>query len=187
MRILGICGNMKPHSATAAVLKLTLDASARAGSEITFYDIAEAPLPFCDARDDESSYPAEVHRFRKLVHDAQGIILATPDYHNSFSGALKNALDLCSSEEFDHKIVGIIGVAGGGTGAINAITQLRTVMRSVGAWVIPHQVSIANSSKLFSGPDTIADAAVAKRIERLGTDVVKYANLFAKGLLEEAM
>ncbi|HYM20213.1 MAG TPA: NADPH-dependent FMN reductase [Candidatus Kapabacteria bacterium] len=185
MRILGICGNMKPYSATAAVLKLSLEASARAGSDISFYDIAEHPLPFCDARDDESTYPPEVHEFRKQVRDSQGIILATPDYHNSFSGSLKNALDLCSSEEFDHKIIGIIGVAGGGAGAINAITQLRTVMRSVGAWVIPHQVSIAHSSSLFSAANTIADPSVAKRVEKLGADVVKYANLFAKGLLEE--
>ncbi len=106
-------------------------------------------------------------------------------YHNSFSGALKNALDLCSSEEFDHKIIGIIGVAGGSTGAINAITQLRTVMRSVGAWVIPHQVSISNSSTLFSSANTFADPGMEKRVERLGVEVVKYANLFAKGLLEE--
>jgi FMN reductase len=186
MNILGICGNMKPWSASAAVLKLSLKAAAGAGATTTFYSIAESPLPFCDGRTDEDSYPSEVAKFRNLIKQSQGIILSTPDYHNSFSGALKNALDLCSSEEFDHKIIGIIGVAGGGTGAINAITQLRTVMRAVGAWPIPHQVSVSNSKTLFSGPDQIADALLEKRINKLGTDVVRYATLFAKGLLEEA-
>ncbi len=184
MRILGICGNMRPNSGSAAVLKIALAASREAGAETEFFDIAEHPLPFCDGRDDETTYPPEVHHFKQIVANAQGIILATPDYHNSFSGALKNALDLCSSTEFDHKIVGMIGIAGGNTGAINAITQLRTVMRAVGAWVIPHQVSIANSGQLFSSPNTIADPAIAKRVHKMGTDVVKYAALFASGVLE---
>ncbi|MBS1904544.1 MAG: NAD(P)H-dependent oxidoreductase [Bacteroidetes bacterium] len=185
MRVLGICGNMRPHSGTAAVLRLALASAERMGAQTTLYDIAAEPLPWCDARPDDTTYPPSVHRFRSLVREAQGIILATPDYHNSFSGSLKNALDLCNSDDFDHKIVGIIGVSGGSTGAINAITQLRTVMRSLGAWAIPHQVSIASSGKLFAGPDVIADPAVAQRIEKLGTDVVKYATLFANGLLQE--
>jgi NAD(P)H-dependent FMN reductase len=177
---------MKPWSASSAVLKLALRSAEAAGAEVIFYDISEEPLPFCDGRADESTYPPEVHRFKQLIRESQGVILSTPDYHNSFSGSLKNALDLCSADEFDHKIVGIIGVAGGGTGAINAITQLRTIMRAVGAWAIPHQVSIANSKNLFSGPDQIADPALEKRIQKLGSDVVRYANLFARGLLEEA-
>lgn len=185
IRILGICGSMKPSSSTAAVLRMALRAGASVGAETDFYDISEQPLPFCDGRSDESSYPQEVHTFKKLVKNAHGIIVATPDYHNSFTGGLKNAIDLCGFDEFEHKMVGIIGVSGGAMGAGNAISHLRGVMRGVGAWVVPHQVSISNSGKLFSGPDQLADPMLEKRLLKLGKDVVKYANLFASGLLEE--
>ena len=185
MRVLGICGNMRPNSGTLAVLKIALEAAEGAGAQTEYVDIAAAPLPFCDARSDDSTYPIEVHQFRERVRSAQGIILASPDYHNSFSGSLKNALDLCGSVEFDHKIIGIIGVAGGATGAMDAISHIRTVMRSFGAWAVPHQVSISNSNKLFSAPNQIADPIILKRIEKLGTDVVKYATLFAEGLIDE--
>ena len=184
LRVLGICGSMKPKSSTAFVINYALDAAEKAGAEITFYDISEHALPFADGRDDESTYPPGVHEFKKLIRDSQGIIIGTPEYHNSYTGSLKNALDLCGFGEFEHKMVGIIGVAGGGMGAANAIGHLRAVMRGVGAWVVPHQVSISHSGKIFSGSGIIADEALQKRLKKLGNDVTKYARLFAAGLLE---
>jgi FMN reductase len=148
---------MKPESATAFVIKYSLNAAKESGAEIDFYDISEHDLPFCDGRDDESTYPPQVQEFKKLVRSSQGIIIGTPEYHNSYTGSLKNALDLCSFTEFEHKMVGIIGVAGGSMGAPNAISHLRAVMRGVGAWVIPHQVSISHSGKIFSGENILSD------------------------------
>ncbi len=184
LRILGICGSMRPKSSTAFVIHYALEAAKEMGAEIEFYDISEHSLPFCDAREDESTYPPSVQEFRNLIRESQGIIIGTPEYHNSFTGSLKNALDLCGYNEFEHKMCGIIGVAGGGMGAANAIGHLRTVMRGVGAWVIPHQVSISHSGKIFSVTGDIADEALTKRLKKLGTDVAKYARLFAAGLLE---
>jgi NAD(P)H-dependent FMN reductase len=184
LRVLGICGSMRPRSATAFVIGTALDAAKEMGAEVDFYDISEHELPFADGRDDETSYPNSVQEFRERIRSAQGIIIGTPEYHNSYTGALKNALDFCSNEEFDHKMVGIIGVAGGAMGAPNAISHLRTIMRGVGAWVVPHQVSIANSGRIFSGDGVIADPATEKRLKKLGNDVTKYAKLFAEGLLD---
>jgi len=184
LRILGICGSMKPKSSTAFVINYALEAAKEAGAEIDFYDISEHDLPFADGRRDESTYPASVHEFKSLVKSAQGIIIGSPEYHNSFTGSLKNAIDLCSSEEFEHKMIGMIGVAGGGMGAAHAISHLRTVLRGVGAWVVPHQVSVSYSGKIFSSPGILADPALEKRLKKLGTDVAKYARLFAAGLLE---
>jgi FMN reductase len=175
---------MKPGSATAFVINYALDAAKEAGAETDFYDISEHNLPFCDGRDDESTYPPNVQEFKSLVRNAEGIIIGTPEYHNSFTGSLKNALDLCGYDEFEHKMVGLIGVAGGGMGAPNAISHLRAVMRGVGAWVVPHQVSISHSGRIFSGNDILADSALEKRLKKLGADVTKYARLFAAGLLE---
>jgi NAD(P)H-dependent FMN reductase len=184
IRILGICGSMKPKSTTAFVIKYALEAAKESGAKIEFYDICEHDLPFCDGRDDESTYPPQVHEFKALIKSSQGIIIGTPDYHNSLTGSLKNALDLCGYNEFEHKMVGLIGVAGGSMGAPNAISHLRAVMRGVGAWVVPHQVSISNSGKIFSGNDILAEPALEKRLKKLGADVAKYARLFAEGLLE---
>lgn len=183
IKVLGICGSMKPNSSTAFLLHMCLDEVKKAGAEPVFYDLAERPLPFCDARHDGSTYPPEVHEFRRLVTEAEGIVIATPDYHNSFTGSLKNAIDFCGHEEFEGKMVGIIGVAGGALGAANAISHLRAVMRAVGAWVVPHQVSVANSNRMFSGPNKLADESLEKRVLKLGRDVARFAKLHAEGLV----
>ena len=184
MRVLGICGSLRPESVTARAVKVALEGAAALGAETEFIDLCDIALPFCDARDDDSTYPAIVHSFRSSIKRAQGVILGTPEYHNSLTGALKNALDLCSSEEFEHKMVGVIGVAGGGMGAINSINHLRIIMRGVGAWVVPNQVSISNSSR-FS-PNDFGDqtAQLHQRLTKLGTDVTKFAQLIAAGIID---
>ena len=184
IKVLGICGSLKPYSSTAFIINLALEAAKEKGAEIDFYEICTADLPFCDGRNDEETYPDSVRDLRRRIKEAEGVIIGTPEYHNSLTGSLKNALDLCGSEEFEHKMVGLIGVAGGGMGAINSINHLRTIMRGVGAWSVPHQVSIANSAKIFTGPNTLTDPLLEKRIKKLGTDVVKFATMLTQGLLK---
>lgn len=175
---------MRTESATAMAIHIALEGAEQSGAEIEFFDVADGGLPFCDARDDESTYPDSVHQFRQKIRDAQGIIIGTPEYHNSLTGALKNALDLCSFAEFEHKMVGVIGVAGGSMGAINSINHLRTIMRGIGAWVVPHQVSVSHSDATFYPDGTIKDQLLAQRLRKLGADVTKFARLIAAGILE---
>jgi len=183
LRVLGISGSLKPNSSTSFVINLALEAAREQGAEIEFCEVSTAGLPFCDGRPD-ADYPEAVHVFRTKIRESQGIIIGTPEYHNSLTGWLKNALDLCGHNEFEHKMVGLIGVAGGAMGAINSINHLRTIMRGVGAWSVPHQVSISNSGQMFSGPNQLADAMLEKRIKKLGYDVVKFASMLTHGLLQ---
>jgi azobenzene reductase len=81
-----------------------------------------------------------VIQLRQKVKEADGIIIATPEYHGGMSGVLKNALDYLGSEHFQHKPVALIAVAGGGKGGINALNNMRTVMRGLYANTIPRQL-----------------------------------------------
>ena len=184
IRVLGICGSLRPDSVTARAVHIALQGAAELGAETQFLDLADLGLPFCDARDDDESYPEIVNTFREAIRISHGIILGTPEYHNSLTGALKNALDLCSTREFEHKMVGVIGVAGGGMGAINSINHLRTIMRGVGAWVVPHQVSIANSSRFSDEDFGDQTPQLTSRLIKLGSDVTKFARLIAAGIID---
>jgi len=64
------------------------------------------------------------------VKRAQGILLATPEYHGGYSGVLKNALDLMGFDEFEGKMIGLVGVSGGNMGAFGALSSLRSVGRA---------------------------------------------------------
>ena len=84
-----------------------------------FLDLAETGLPMCKSAADTDGHPGK----RDLVERAQGFVLATPEYHNSYSGVLKNALDLLSSEQLGDKMFGLIGIAGGDMGTVGALNR----------------------------------------------------------------
>ena len=82
------------------------------GAEVEIIDLRKMKLPFCDGGSDYPDYP-DVNVLRDKVKAADGLILATPEYHGSLSGVLKNALDLMSFEHLSDKVAGVISVLGG--------------------------------------------------------------------------
>ncbi len=184
VHVLGISGSMRGPSATRRAIEIALKGAQEAGAITDLIDVAEAGLPFCDGRLNEDTYPAPVQRFRAMVQNAQGLIIGSPEYHNGYTGALKNALDLCSSSDFEGKMVGLLGLGGGAIGAINALNQMRIVMRGMGAWVLPHQVSIAYSQDADPENDQLFRPQINDRLTKLGAEVAKFAKLMAAGIID---
>lgn len=81
---------------------------------------------------------------------------------------LKNALDLMGFEEFEGKMLGLIGVSG-------AMHSLRDVGRALHAWVIPEQASVPEAWKVFDEQGRCKDAAMEKRLKEVGRQVVRFA------------
>jgi FMN reductase len=128
----------------------------------------------------QSEYPTDVERLRNSVRESQGIILATPEYHGSLSGTLKNMLDLMAIDDFETKIVGLVGVAGGHTGEINSLNTMKTICRNLHCWVLPQDVSISNSSLAFGDDGNASDPALQVRLLNVGRQAVKFATLQQK-------
>ncbi len=102
-------------------------------------DLSDGSLPLYTGEQEQSELEA-VKSLKYKVKNADAVILASPEYHSGMSGAMKNALDFLSSEQFAHKPVALIACAGGGKGGINCLNNLRIVGRGVYANVIPKQL-----------------------------------------------
>ena len=177
VRIAAICGSPRQGSYTRLALEIALQGAAELGAETQLIDLATYELAFCEGTGDKHAYPEDVHRLRGEVQRAQGIVLGTPVYHGSFSGVLKNALDLMGFREFEGKMIGLVGVSGGRTGAINALDSLRSIGRALHAWVIPEQVSIAEGWRLFDANGKMKDAEMEQRLAEVGRQVARFAYL----------
>ena len=177
VRVAGICGSIRQGSYTRMALALALSGAEEAGAQTELIDPRDYDLIFCDGKDDESGYPEGVFRLRKAVRRAHGIILATPEYHSGYSGVLKNALDLMGFDEFEGKMLGLIGVSGGRLGAFGAMHSLRDVGRALHAWVIPEQAAVPEAWKVFDDQGNCKDAAMEKRLKEVGRQVVRFASL----------
>lgn len=159
-------------------LRIALDAAREAGAETNLIDLRDYDLPFATGEEvGGKASDREILRLRGDVKAADGLILATPEYHNSFSGVLKNALDLMGFDEIEGKMIGLIGVAGGSLGAFDALNSLRNIGRALHAWVIPEQASIPEAWKEFSESGALRNTVIEKRIRQVGTQVARFARV----------
>lgn len=176
IHVAGLCGSLRQTSYTRMTVRLALEGARAFGAETELIDLREYQLAFCDGRKTEA-YPADVLKLKLRVQAAQGIILGTPLYHGSFSGVLKNAIDLMDFDEFEGKMVGLVGVSGGRGGVIDALNSLRSVGRALHAWVIPEQISIPQAWKAFDDTGQLKDAELADKVRQVGHQVARFATL----------
>ena len=177
VRVIGICGSLRTGSFTRKVLEISLEGAREVGAETELINLRDYQLVFSDGKENPDSYPEDVRILREKAAAADGIILGTPEYHGSFSGVLKNTLDLMGFEEFESKILGLVGVSGGEMGAVNALNGLRVVGRALHAWVLPEQVSIPEAWKLFDGQGRLKDEGLEHRLREVGGQVARFAYL----------
>src|SRR5213592_4393550 len=184
-KIVGISGSLRSGSYTTMAVALALKGAKELKCETKLINLRDYQLVFCDGKGDESQFPKDVFRLREEVKLAQGIILGTPEYHGGYSGVLKNALDLMGFEEFEGKMLGLVGVSGGGMGAFGAMNNLRAVGRALHAWVVPEQASIPEAYKVFDGSGTLKDSALEKRLKEVGRQVARFAYLHTSEQAQE--
>jgi len=173
IRVLGLCGSLRPTSRSRAALLLALAAAEAAGAKVEFFDPLEYSLPLCNGGDSYPEYPA-VALLKAKALAADAFLLSTPEYHGSCSGVMKNTLDLLSFDQLDGKIFGAISVLGGGNNS-NALNDLRTIVRWVHGWVIPEQVAIGQAYKQFDAQGQLTDLKLAERLTALAQSLVTTA------------
>jgi NAD(P)H-dependent FMN reductase len=173
--VAGICGSLRKGSYTRMAVNVALRGAAEAGAQTQLVDLVEYGLGFAGIGD--GSEPEGVATMRKLVKAADGIILGTPEYHGSFSGVLKNALDLMGFAEFEGKMMGLVGVSGGKMGAFDALNSLRNIGRALHAWVVPEQGSVPEAWKAFAEGGGLKDGEMQDRLLTVGRQVARFARL----------
>jgi chromate reductase len=140
IRVLGIAGSLRRDSYNRRLL-----AAARGlvptGMEIEIFDLAGIPLYNGDL-DVEGKRPGEVERLTREIAGAYALLFATPEYNHSIPGVLQNAIDWASRPGGKSVLVGkpagILGASPGAIGTARAQQQLKLVLFSTLALVLPH-------------------------------------------------
>lgn len=170
VKIVGITGSLRDGSYAAQALQQAITRVEALGAAVEILDLREMNLPFCNGGDDYPDYP-DVAILRETVKAADGLILATPEYHGSVSGVLKNALDLMSFEHLSGKVTGLISVLGGQSNS-NALNDLRVIIRWVHGWVIPEQIAIGQAWQAFDDEGKLLDEKISQRFDRFAQSLV---------------
>src|SRR5207247_1715927 len=173
--VLGVAGRTRRGSYSTQALKIALEHAKKQGAEVRLLEVANMPL-----YDPNAPASKEVELVAKAVSWADAFIIASPDYHGSMSGALKNFLDHFY-EEFAGKIFGFI-VASHEKG-LTVMDQMRTAVRQCYGWSIPYGVSV-NGPQDFTGGELV-NARLSKRMQMMARDLVVYGRLLNSQFLRD--
>ncbi|MFY0545861.1 NADPH-dependent FMN reductase [Brevibacillus sp. H7] len=174
MNLLLINGGARKISRTRGLTQ-AFDAALKAkGVSTRFIDLGVDLLPIFTGSESDKAQPV-VQKLINLAQQADGFVICTPDYHNGMSGALKNALDFLGGAQFRGKPAVIGAACGGGKGGINALNNLRIVLRGVYANVLPDQI-VADPEHFNEYMELVHPDAKA-RVEHMTQELIRFVKL----------
>src|SRR5690606_6178970 len=122
MLVVSLAGSPSQRSRSGVLLDVAGDWLQRRGIEVVRYGVRDFDAE--DLLHGRFDSPL-VQRFIEHVQAADGLLIATPVYKASFSGALKTLLDLLPERALAHKVV-LPVASGGGVAHIMALEHALT-------------------------------------------------------------
>lgn len=183
--VVGIGGTIGGISSTERALKIALDAAGREGFRTRMFGGGDmARLPLYNPRAVERT--ADEREFVETVRQASALIIASPGYHGSISGVVKNALDLLEETARDSARpyladmpVGLIATAYGWQATGSTIAALRSIVHALRGWPTPFAAAINTQITKFDADGGANDPAVIDQLCLVGRQVARFAPLAA--------
>ncbi len=179
--ILGLGGTPRAGSSTERALQVALDAAAAAGAETALLGGEALKLPIYDPA--VIDLPGPAARLVALVRRCDGLIVASPGYHGSMSGMIKNALDYIEALRdtpapyLEGRAVGCIVCAHGWQATGTTLIALRSVVHALRGWPTPFGAAINSAQPLFDAAGGCTDPAVQAQLALVGRQVVEFAHM----------
>ena len=170
IQLVGFSGSLRKGSyntmlLNAALQLLPTDVSMDIISigEIPLYN-ADLDLPTAKHR------PHPVEHFRKVLTDADGILISSPEYNYSIPGGLKNAIDWASRGEDSPLLRKPIAVIGATTG-LWGTTRMQLAFHNVFLFldmkpVYKPEVLVAQAEKKFDKNGSLVDEMAKKMLKQ---------------------
>ncbi|MFD0262827.1 NADPH-dependent FMN reductase [Kitasatospora indigofera] len=182
LKVVAVGGSPRAGSTAELALRVTLREAERQGAEIRLIGGADLLIPLYDPRTENRSPAAR--RLVTALAEADGIVLASPAYHGSVSGLVKNALDYAEELRddtrpyFTGRAVGCLAVAQGWHGAVSTLGALRSVVHALRGWPTPLGVAVNTETTGFGPDGECLDPRVQEQLRTVGEQVVTFARMW---------
>jgi azobenzene reductase len=182
LQVLLIGGSRAEPSRNAALLRAAERSVAVRGAATWRWDLAKRPLGAVVPGDERGGDATAISAASQA---ADALVLVSPLYHSSYSGALKDALDHLSARELAEKPVALLSNSGG-MPSTQALDHLRIVVRALLAIAIPRQVVTVDSDyELDQDHYRISNPEIEARVGVVSDELLWMAARLRRDLADE--
>jgi FMN reductase len=167
-RLVAVVGSVTPPGRLNAAIQRVVDrAAATPDVTASLLNLADYRISFADGRPLDR-FGDDSARVVGALAEADAVLLASPVYRGSFTGALKNLLDLTPVDVLRAKPVGIVAMGATTHHYLGVDWHLRAVLAWFGALVAPTSVYLESAHFRDGGlADAGAEAALADLVAGL--------------------
>ncbi len=189
VRVLCIGGSTRPNSSSEQAVKVAAAVAEAEGAVVDLIVSRDLMFPVYDTETPDRTPEAE--RFVKAARAADAMIIASPGYHGSMSGMLKNVLDYLEDTNKDERVyldgvpVGCIAVSYGWQATVSTMQSIRTIVHALRGWPSPFGATINATEKIFDDHGNCIDDRARFGLETVAKQVVEFAKLRKAGLLTD--
>lgn len=167
VKILAFAGSLRTDSLNKKLVKVAAEGARSAGADVTFIDLADFDLPLYNQDDeDQDGIPPRALELKRIFREHHGLLIASPEYNSSISGALKNAIDWVSRPEPNEpplrdirgKVAALLAASPGALGGLRGLVTLRSILGNIRVIVLPEQKAVPQADKAFDEKGDLRDA-----------------------------
>jgi chromate reductase, NAD(P)H dehydrogenase (quinone) len=175
-RILAFAGSLRKASLNRRLLRYAIDGARAAGGQVEELPPESLQLPLYNGDlEGNGSYPPDVETWRAKIREADGLLIASPEYNHGVSGVLKNAIDWASRPPsvFGGKVAASFGTTPGLFGTARSQMSLRLTLTPLGVWVVPKTVLVPNGAQAFDEAGHLTNPKLVDELAAVGRILVR--------------
>lgn len=179
-RIVAFAGSLRRGSLNRALIHAAVEL---APDGMTIEPIEIGKLPFYNADVEAEGDPSTVAAFKNAVRQADGILIATPEYNDGIPAVLTNAIDwgsrLPGRSPLFGKPAAVMGASPSQIGTARAQLHLRQLLAHVQASILPPpELLVARAHERFDAGLRLKDEGTRKV---LGELLARFSRWIARG------
>ncbi len=182
-KILAFAGSLRTASLNKKAVKIAVEGARNSGANVTEIDLRDFPVPLYDG-DIESTtgLPENAIKLQDLMFDHDGFLIASPEYNSGISGTLKTYIDWTSRPRgemkagacYAGKACALMSASPGGLGGIRALPNVRSILGTMGVYVLPEDFALAKAHEAFNEDGTPKLEFVKTALQRLGKNLHEF-------------
>lgn len=176
-KIIAMAGSARRDSVNRKLIHAAVEIAAEAGITLELLELEGFPLPLYDGDLEESAgLPENAKRLKALFTQADGLLIAAPEYNSSITPLLKNVIDWVSRAEsadepalsaYLGKTAALLSASPSALGGLRGLFHLREILQNIGVTVVPKQFALGSAYDKFDAAAGLTDEKARGQVRQV--------------------